>query len=427
MYKLLILLLILSLPSMAKIKVVEKSAKKVPVWVNTTQENYIITSTIEDDLETAKKKCLDNIKTYIIDAVAQNVKSSGEGSINQESVNNEIVSFLDKYNYSYQTQSANVPYLTGISLSKVEESYWEKREDKDTGKITYLYAVKYPFPRIELKKLVHEFEVKDREMFGKYKDLETQFENIESVEQIDLAITGLDLLISYFFDDIRKNAAITLQKNYRQLYDHITFKEISNKTGCYTFALALNGKEISVSQRPVIKSVTLSQLRGEQADKQWNIHYTTEGCNPSEENMASISFRLGNKNVAHKFYIDLSQGKVNIFPTREVSLVAKTKSDTLLSDITMRMNLESKSKGEYTIKSITVNIPGIATPLLLDDLDITVNGIGTQTLNILYPGDFELIQGQGYKLNLLKGYMEIENESGTITRVDFSLPFRPNW
>lgn len=77
---------------------------------------------------------MDNIRKYIIDAVAQNVKSSSESTINQESVNSGIVNFLDSYTYTAQTQSANLPYLTGISESKIEEAYWEKREDKKQKK-----------------------------------------------------------------------------------------------------------------------------------------------------------------------------------------------------------------------------------------------------------------------------------------------------
>ena len=72
---------------MAKIKVTQKSSKKPPVWVNTTQTDYIITSAIEKDIERAKNACIDQVRKYIIDAVAQNVKSISENDITQETVN----------------------------------------------------------------------------------------------------------------------------------------------------------------------------------------------------------------------------------------------------------------------------------------------------------------------------------------------------
>lgn len=423
---LLILLLILSVPCMAKIKIVQKSAKKTPVWVNTTQKDYIITSAIAGDVERAKNECLDNIRKYIIDAVAQNVKSSSESNITQESVNNEITKFLDKYNYSAQTQSANVPYLTGISASKVEDSYWEKRQNTDTKEISYLYCVKYPFPSLELKKLVHEFQKRDNTMNEKFTVLEKGYENITSVEQIDKAITDLNALITYFFDDVRKDAARNLQQNYQQLYKQISFREISNRLGTYTFALVLKGNDITTSQRPVLKSETLSQLRAEQADKAWKIFYNYETCDPSEENSASVSFRIGGRPLVQQFYVDVNQDKVQLAPTKEMYLTA-TRQDSLLTNIVVRMNLDCQTTKKVRIFSITLDVPGLDKPLFIDNQNLIIQGKGMQTLQVTFNGSAILLNAQNYRGNLLKGFLELLDEENNTHRVDFSLPFKANW
>lgn len=424
--KLLILFLVLSVPCMAKIKVVQKSAKKAPVWMNATQKDYIITSAGSGDIEQAKNECLDNIRKYIIDAVAQNVKSTSESSISQESVNNEITKFLDKYNYSAQTQSANVPYLTGISASKIEESYWEKRENTDTKEISYVYAVKYPFPALELKKLVHEFQKKDSEMNGKFSKLEADYRDITSVEQIDKAITDLNVLIGYFFDDTRKGAARNLQQNYRQLYKQITVREISNKPGLYVFALALGGNEITISQRPVLKSETLTQIRTEQEGKNWQVFYNYETCDPGEENSATISFRIGGHPLIHRFYVDVNGDKIRLAPTKEMYLTA-TRKDSLLTNIVVRMNLDCQSAQKVRIYQVTLDVPGLDKPLFIDNQNLTVEGKGLQTLQVTYPGSAILLSAQNYRSNLLKGHLEVLDEENHTHRVDFSLPFKANW
>lgn len=424
--KLFLLFLIFTIPVMAKIKIVERSTKKVPVWVNTTQKDYIITSAIAGDIERAKNECLDNIRKYIIDAVAQNVKSSSESTINQETVNSGITKFLDTYHYSAQTQSANVPYLTGISASKIEESYWEKREDKDKKEISFLYCVKYPFPSVELKKLVHEFRTRDNEMNDKLKKLETGYDNIESAEQIGKAITDLNTLISYFFDDIRKEIARNLQNGYQQLYKQIHFREISNLLGTYEFTLALNGKDISVSQRPTLKSETLAQLRAEQTDHIWKVYYNAETCDPSEENSAIISFRLGGHPLTQQFYVDLNQNKVQLMPTKEIHL-SGTLEDSELSNISARINIDSKAPKKITIKSITLDIPGLDQPLLAENQEVIIEGTGIQILRISFGGTAKLLAPQNYKSNLLKGYFEVVDEQNSTHRIDFSLPFKANW
>lgn len=424
--KLLLFFLLLSVPCVAKIKVVQQSAKKIPVWVNTTQKDYIITSSISDNIEKAKNECIDNIRKYIIDAVAQNVKSTSESNISQESVNNKITSFLDKYNYSSQTQSANVPYLTGISASKVEDSYWEKREDKDTKQISYLYCMKYPFPSLELKKLVHEFQKRDNEMNGKFNELEAGFGNIRSVEQIDKAISDLNPLISYFFDDVRKEAARNLQQNYQQLYKQINIREISNKSGTYCFALILRGQDITTSQRPLLKSETLTQMRAEQADTAWNVYYNYATCDPSEENSALITFRIGGRPLAQQFFIDLNQNKIQLFPTKEMYLTA-TRQDSVLKNITVRMNMDSKSPKKVSIYNITLNVPGLSKPLFIDNLNLVIEAVGVQTIQVTYNGEVELLFPQNYKGDLLKGHLEVTDSEGSNRRIDFSLPFKANW
>ncbi len=207
--KLLILFLLLSLPGVAKVKVVEKSAKKVPEWVNATRKDCIITSAIAPGLERAKEECFGQIKKTIIDAVAQNVKASSESTISQESVNDGIQNFLDTYTSSFQTQSAKVPYLSGISESKAEDAYWEKRLDTETKEVSYLYCVKYPFPSLELKKLVREFQRQDAEMNDKLQALKDLYGEVASVEQIDKSIADIEVLKHYFFDDVRCTGGTT--------------------------------------------------------------------------------------------------------------------------------------------------------------------------------------------------------------------------
>ncbi len=424
--KFLILFFILSVPCMAKIKVTQKSAKKPPVWVNTTQTDYIITSAIEGDIERAKNACIDQVRKYIIDAVAQNVKSTSENNITQETVNNEITRFLDKYHYSSQTQSANLPYLTGISASKVEDSYWEKREDSDTKEVSYLYCIKYPFPRLELKKLVHEFTKKDAEMNDKLASLEKAYQHIYSIEQIGEAVSALTGLADYFFDDIRKKSAQRLQQNYRELYKQIGIREIANELGDYTFALVLRGKPITVSQFPVLKSETLTQLRAEQQDSIWRVRYNYETCSASEENSGTIGFRFGGHPLNHRFYVDVEQKDIRLTPMKEVYLTA-TRRDSLLSGITMRINLNVGKVQQLKIYAITLDVPGLDKPLFIDNLGLSVTDSGMQTLQTTFGGTAILLKAQNYRSNLLKGHLEVLDEKNNIHRVDFSLPFKANW
>lgn len=425
--KLLILFLLLSLPGVAKVKVVEKSAKKAPEWVNATRKDCIITSAIAPGLERAKEECFGQIKKTIINAVAQNVKASSGSTISQESVNNGIQNFLDTYTSSFQTQSAKVPYLSGISESKAEDAYWEKRLDTETKEVSYLYCVKYPFPSLELKKLVREFQRQDGEMNDKLQALKDLYGEVASVEQIDKSIADIEVLKHYFFDDVRQRDAQGVQQDYRRLYDQVVIREIGNQPGEYVFAFMLGERKISVSQRPSVKSETLTRLRTESKDGEWYVFYDYETCDPSEENGGKITFRIGGKPLVHSFFADVDQNEIKVFPTKEMYLTAKTKSDTTLSEITVRMNVEVHSRGLYLIKSLTLNVPGLETSLFIDNIKSPVKEGGTQSIQAVCHGTVGIREKQNFRKNVLKGYMEVADQKGNIRRVDFSLPFQANW
>lgn len=168
----------------------------------------------------------------------------------------------------------------------------------------------------------------------------------------------------------------------------------------------------------------MTQIRPEAEEDHWNIHYNSETCDPTEENFATITFKLGNKNLSQTFYIDPEQDKVKVILSKDVYLTAETKTDSTLTNISIRINLESKAA--YTIDNITLNVPGLSMPLFIDNLNQTVSK-GTQTVNIDYNGEVELLEKQNNRMNLLKGHLEIKNTEGISKRIDFSLPFKANW
>lgn len=411
----------------AKIKVLDQSAKKVPSWVNSSQTDYIITSAMDKDLETAKQKCLDNVRKYIIESVAQNVKSTSTGNISQTTFNNEIVNFLDEYKSTFQTEAASVPFLKGVSASKIDAYYWEKQQNKSTKEITYLYSIRYPFPSLELKKMVHEFENRDTQIWNKCQMLAMELDNVTSLEQIDRAIADLGPIIDYLFDDVRKNEAVALRENYRKLYNSISFRTVSQTLGEYRFQLVLDERIIATSQRVTLKSECATQMTAQHEDAVIVVRYDYSGCSYDDENSVKATLRIGGKAVTHEFFFKIKKYAVEIWPEKTVYLTAAEKSDSTLSDIGIRVFIKSKEKVSYTVNTLTIEVPGLSEPLFLDNLNTTFKA-AESTLNITWIGTVGLNKAQGFKMNMLRGNMEIEVPSeGIVKRIDFSLPFKPNW
>ena len=181
----------------AQTKVMEKSAKKVPGWMNTAVDDYLIVSVTAGSLAEGQSKVLQEITERIIQAVANNVSVSKENVLSEVNTDGNIES-SDAFMQVSKMKSANLPFLKGISLSNVEEIYWEKVQDKSTKKEYYNYSVKYPFSKAEQRKLVAEFEALDAEKVAQYKALEQKVHSIESVDEIKQAVLELNTLSEYF-------------------------------------------------------------------------------------------------------------------------------------------------------------------------------------------------------------------------------------
>jgi len=121
-YLLLVVTLICTIGvSQSQDKVLEKSGKQ-PKWINGIEKDYVIVAGSGSNVQDAQQNALTSIKERIVSSVAENVVSKSEIKKEESSVNNVSV-FLEKMASQTTSQSGKVPFLQGISLSKVEEFY----------------------------------------------------------------------------------------------------------------------------------------------------------------------------------------------------------------------------------------------------------------------------------------------------------------
>lgn len=285
-------------------KVVEKSDKKAPVWYESSEADYLVASAVDKDMEAARQQCLESVRRQIIQAVAQNVEFSEKTLLKQTTGNgDEIIEFINTYTAEGSVQAASIPFLKGISLSKVESSYWEKRQDKATKTITYAYAIRYPFPKSELNALVREFDRRDQEMESKLTELEGRMNQMQSVEEIDQTINQLQPVVAYFFDKTRKERAQGVLNGYRKLSTYISVEGKQSGDNVYTMWLNLQGRKITASALPSLKSNCASQLQAVAKGQDVVVTYDNIDCLGDEENFIEAIFRLNGKVLKHKFYI----------------------------------------------------------------------------------------------------------------------------
>ena len=301
-------LVVLSTACAAQVKVIEKSARKAPEWVNGIEKNFLIVSATADNVEEAKEKILNSLREQIVHAVAVNVKSSAAFNMQETMLDGKVRQFLETTGSTILTKSGNVPFLNEIALSNAVDYYWEKHQDKKTKTVTVVYHVKYPFPEIQLQQLVFEFKEADEKLTAQLAGLCESIETIKNVEDIGRNITALQQL-QKSFDDGRKDQAGACIANYRNLYAYISIEESAHQTGSLSYQLTLSGKPVSAIQKPRIKSNCADNIKIKSHDDgSADISYQTSGCYADlDDNHIEVTYNFAGRNVSQKFFFTVKE------------------------------------------------------------------------------------------------------------------------
>ncbi len=395
--------------SLSQDKVLDKSGKQ-PKWVNGLEKDYIITVGKGATSQEAQQNALTMVKERIVSSVAESVKSKSELKKEEANYNNNISVFLEKFASQTTTESGKVPFLQGISLSKVEQFYWEKLQRKDKS-IYYYYHIKYPFPEFELQKLVSDFKMRDAELTRQLEDLIAQSETVESVEQIEKNISELKVLTDYFMDG-RKNQAELGITRYMSLLASIELVEVERSLGELKYSLRLGTRTISTVRKPITKSECARVTSTTNNQENWVVKYDYANCYEDPENNILVKYRFGNADVQKKFYFDISANKASIFVKDPFHFTTVTKGETTVDASMLDMTVVSTYDAPFTIEKVVIEFKGL-TPVVIDGINQSFSGKGNHNLKLnlnqaIRIGETSSI---GKNLSFLSGYIHFKSNS----------------
>ena len=399
--------------TLAQDKVVERSAKKTPEWLNQANDGAFVVTVTASSLADAQVKAMTEVTERIILSVASNVSVSQRNE-SSEVVENGSVDSRDEFTRLSKIKSANLPFLKGY----------------------YEYSVLYPYSRSEQLTLQAEFEALDKEMTAKYEQLEHKLNNIEAVEDIKTAITELDALKAYFFDDVRLEQVDGLKKRYRQLYDALSLTGEFVKHGEYHCQLLLKGMPVKVSTVPTLKSNCASQLNVRPtADGKFVITYDDSDCIEDEENFINVQLRLDGKRLSHKFSLaEAGAGnadqRLSLVPEGKVMLTAAMVDAAAreVTDITVRLTVNNRNGSKFAVKSLELNVPDLAVPLIFDNADAVYSTKGLIQIKMLAKGDCSLRKVKKGDFAFVNGTLTVVNpNTGAIEPIKVALQYSTNW
>lgn len=415
----------------ANTKIIEKSAKKVPAWVNTAVNDYLVVSVTASTLADAQKKSMQEVTERIIQSVASSV-SVAQTNVMSEINTNGVIESNDTYSRVSKMKSANLPFLKGISSTKIEEIYWQKVRDKATGREHYEYWVKYPYAASEQRRLQREFEQFDEEKMAELETLKENIDNLESVEEIKNSILQLKSLQEYFFDEVRVSQVKGLTERYKHLYTTLAIVGVQVGHGKYECQMTLNGRPVRVGTMPAVTSNCASQIAVRQSDGKFVITYDDVDCLPEEENSLDVLFRIDGKRFERKFLLnaDSQGGKFIVVPEGKVILTAESVSatDRKLMNVSIRLTLNNRGGQPFGLKALELQVPELSTPIVFDDIDAVYTTKGLVQVNAMAKGEFTVRDKKSSVLSFVQGAIMIVNpQTNAVERIRLSLPYITNW
>ncbi len=361
----------------AQYKVLEKSKRKKPGWVNATVEDYIIVTGRGKTIDEAKKQVLPAVRNEIMNSVAVYVKSKSEMTIENENKNN-VINTIERFKNTSTVETADIPSLKGLSLNKVSDYYWEKLKDKQSKEISVAYHVMYPFSKADLKKLLAEFNKKEKEMTDKLNGIIDNIDNITSLEEISTKIKQLKTLENYFIDN-RKEKAQLAQTRLKDMLKSVEIVPIENNLGTLKYGMKIGDKFYKTSQKPKYKNSECVTVTSRTSKGHVQIiKYTYEDCMEDEKNSITVKYRYGNSKPTKTFYFDVAANTVKIFLRGEINMKAKSKDAGNVNSFNCDFTLVSKYGAPFVITKVILNWPKMV-PITVDNVDMEFSGKGVHS------------------------------------------------
>ncbi len=398
---------------MSQTRVVESSSRRAPDWVNGLERDYVITVGTGATIPEAQRDALNMVREDIVNAVAVHVQTETEMYTEETNLNNHVNSFMQTFATSTSTAAGPVPYLQGITLSQVEDYYWEKVENRRDGTVNYNYHIKYPFSDFELQSLVMDFRKRDREMTD---DLENILRSVDkqdfsTVEEIDKKIDELRVMTDYFVDARKDRAQLGITR-CRRLYESIELVETESRLGELTYALRLGDNIIHTSRRPNVSSECARITNIDSHQGYTTVDYDYDYCYEDPENHIQVRYRFGTVTVQRPFYFDITEDKVAIFVNDPFHFEELSRTGNTVDEAKIGITIVSQYDTPFTIEKVVLEWTGHS-PVILENIGQYFAGKGNHSLELFInqPLEIEKTSSSKSRVAMMSGYIEYKSDA----------------
>lgn len=276
--------LISSMSVYGEMKVLDRSSKKMPEWVLHHPEDYLVAIASSSTLQEAQNRVEQELLRKVMSAVAVNVV--GE-TVSDSGVEGDKE--WDDFYSQLSVRTAQLPFVSDVSLAKCKDTYWEHSYNKVSSKDSYDIYVLYPFDSTTRHKLIREYEAYDSRMSDSLLRLEERLKDVDEYDSISRAEGELEGLMAWFPDRQRRKRAEKTLELYRSIKASLSLVgEIIAKGECRV--VVMRGDRIfKLPGRLKASSNCASQINIRPDANGWIVSYNMDDCLEFEENSLNLT------------------------------------------------------------------------------------------------------------------------------------------
>lgn len=284
-------------------KVIESSQKRAPKWLYGIETGYLIVSAESGDLETAKAKAMTSVKQQIVNAIAEKVQATSQ-TLTQELEANGTYSTMELYSTMVETESANIPFLSQVTIANATDYYWEKIRDKQKNEF-YRYHIKYPFSRLDQMEMVDAFERQEAAINAKIEAFQQDdFSSYTSVEQMVDQATALRTFQATLLEkDVRRSTCDKILRGYKHYIEQLTIQaqEVTRERTIYR--VYAGDRQLTCNIKPYLRSKCLTKMNFQPIGQDCVVTYDYSDCFKDEQNYIDITLTILGKKINNRFFI----------------------------------------------------------------------------------------------------------------------------
>ena len=391
-----------------KRKVLKKSEKHAPKWVNGLEEDFIIIVGSGSNIEQAQQNALKKVKERIVTSVAENIKTSSEYQKKELTANN-VSNFFENYETNTKTQSADLAFIKGISLSKASAFYWEEVRESD-GSVRAYYHIKYPFSKFRLKKLILEFEKADKKLTEQLTAITDNVDNINSIEEIINNIKELESLKESFIDQRKKTAELGIIQLKSKLKS-IAIVPIDNTLGEIVYSLKIGDKVVTTARKPRVTSRCAKIISTINNQETWTVTYDYSNCYEDPDNCIKVEYNFSGVKVKNQFNFNINANKIDVYIHDDINFSALEQDDSTILRTKCNMTLISKYDSPFIIEKVILKWKG-QSPVIINDINMEFQGKGNHDLELYIEQALDKENYSAKKHSLISGSIHYASPSG---------------